>query len=152
MLPYWPSFFSGQRGWNVKCCGLLCLINHKNTSTVVDNCYTTAMATEKRGSPCAAFLKQTWREVPPNTVQILVHKNLKDLFLKVKFWKTKAKPNYRPAYLCLPHALCTSAVGERMHSAVGQALVPGNTTLGSFTYSSALNKLTHFSKPQVLHL
>lgn len=38
MLPYWPAFFAGQRGWNVKCHGLWCLINHKSTCSVVDNC------------------------------------------------------------------------------------------------------------------
>ena len=67
-------------------CEMLCLISYKTSSSVSEQLsYRTAMAMEERAHPRVTFLKHICREAPPNTVQILVHKTLKDMFLKNKF-------------------------------------------------------------------
>lgn len=98
-LPYWLIFSSGQRGWNVKCCGLLCLINHKNTSSVAATVIQLPWQQRKGAHPCTTFLKQSWKH-SPNIVQILVHKSLRDIFLKANIFSKLYTS------LCLHHALC----------------------------------------------
>ena len=65
-------------------CEMLHLISHKTSSSVSDNHHTSAMAMEKRAPP-TCYISKTPREAPLNTVQILVHKTLKDMPSKNKF-------------------------------------------------------------------
>ena len=86
---------------------MLHLISHKASSSVSDNHHTSAMAMEKRAPP-TCYISKTPREAPLNTVQILVHKTLKDMPSKNKFWKNQI------------HVLCIYASAASTCSLIGE--------------------------------
>ena len=65
-------------------CEMLHLISYETSSSVSNNHHISAMAMEKRAPPMC-YISKTPREAPLNTVQILVHKTLKDMPSKNKF-------------------------------------------------------------------
>lgn len=93
-LPGWPSFFSGQRGWHVKCCGLLCPINHRNTG----NCHARPWQRRRGLTPVLRFLNR----LGTDAVQRLLHENLNDVVFErqnSERHKTEKQTNARPT-LC----------------------------------------------------